>query len=396
MATALIYQSGRNRRHLEEARTPLSAEPLGVGVSHPMATRDAADVLARAGAVRPTSGGCRDLAARHPREADRGGVASRVWSGFRAAADDPILRGLADDGLYIGITAWTEPSLVDSGLLYPPTAMTAEQRLRFYATRYPITEVDSTFYHPLAERTAAVWAARTPPGFLFDVKAFRLLTHHPTPPSQLWRDLREALPPDQAAKPRLYASDLPSELVRETLRRFTAALAPLRSAGRLGLVLFQLPRYVYPSRASFDHLAWVATELAGWHVGVEFRQRRWMDDEHREDTLAFLAHHRLAYVCVDEPQGFPSSVPPVTAATSDVAEVRFHGRNTDLWEDPKVSPAQRHAYDYRPEELAEWVPRILSLHADGRPVHVMMNNVYQGYAVRSAHVLAQLLSGSPV
>jgi uncharacterized protein YecE (DUF72 family) len=310
----------------------------------------------------------------------------------RAAADDPVIRALADDGLYIGITAWSEPSLVDSGQLYPPSVRTAEERLRFYAAHYPITEVDSTFYRPLAARTATLWTARTPPGFLFDVKAFRLLTHHPTPPEELWRDMREALPAELAAKSRLYARDLPPELLTEALRRFTGALEPLRRAGRLGILLFQLPPYVYPSQTSFSYLEWVATELPDLRVGVEFRQRRWMDDDHRDATLDLLARNRLVYVCVDEPQGYRSSVPPVAAATTDVAEVRFHGRNTELWEAPGVSPAQRHAYDYRPEELAEWVPRIRSLHRDGRPVHLLMNNVYNGYAVRSAGILARLLA----
>ncbi len=64
--------------------------------------------------------------------------------------------------------------------------------MQVYALRYPITEVDSTFYRPPPERTAAGWAERTPSGFVFDVKAFRLLTQHPTPPSVLWRDLRAA------------------------------------------------------------------------------------------------------------------------------------------------------------------------------------------------------------
>ncbi|MGZ4639538.1 MAG: DUF72 domain-containing protein, partial [Actinomycetes bacterium] len=238
----------------------------------------------------------------------------------RAAADDPVMRSLADDGLYVGLTAWSEQSLVESGELYPPDVVTAEERLRFYASRFPITEADSTFYRTPSERTAAVWAARTPPDFLFDVKAFRLLTHHPTPPRDLWPDLREALPAEQATKERVYARDLPRELVGEVLRRFVAALEPLRTSGRLGLLLFQLPPYLYPSRASRDYLAWLADELRGLHVGVEFRTHRWMDDEHRESTLAFLARHGLVYVCVDEPQGLASSVPPVAAATADVAE----------------------------------------------------------------------------
>src|SRR5262245_40803093 len=305
------------------------------------------------------------------------------------AVDDPVIRALAERSLYIGVAAWSEPSLAE---LYPRTAKTAEQRLRHYATQFAVTEVDSTFYHPLAERTAALWAGRTPPGFRFDVKAFRLLTQHPTPPGELWRDLREALPAELVAKPRVYVRDMPEGLVAEVLRRFAMAVRPLQESGRLGLLLFQLPRYLYPSRVSFGYLEFVARELPGLTVGVEFRQPRWMDDEHRERTLDFLAGHGLAYVCVDEPQGLASSVPPVAAATAEIAAVRFHGRNRELWEESGVSPAQRHTYDYQAAEMAEWVPRIMSLHEGGRHVHLLMNNIGGGYAIHNARLLARMLA----
>jgi uncharacterized protein YecE (DUF72 family) len=309
-----------------------------------------------------------------------------------AASDDPVVRRLADDGLYLGITAWTQASL--DGVLYPPTAKSAEERLRYYASRFPITEVDSTFYHPPADRTSESWVARTPPGFLFDVKAYRLLTQHPTPPAELWRDLRDALPPELAAKATIYARDLPPELLAEALRRFGTALEPMRASGRLGLVLFQLPRYVYPSRASFEYLDWVANQLEGIRVGIEFRQQRWMDDEHRQETIDFLTQHHLVYVCVDEPQGFASSVPPVAVATADIAEVRFHGRNAELWEARNISPAARHRYNYRRQELAEWVAKIKQLHDQGRPVHVLFNNCDGGFCVGNARTLARLLAGT--
>jgi uncharacterized protein YecE (DUF72 family) len=306
-----------------------------------------------------------------------------------------VLRSLADRGLYIGVAAWTDRSLVESGELYPPTTTSAEERLRFYAAHFPITEVDSTFYRPPTQRNSELWTERTPPDFQFDVKAFRLLTWHPTPTSQLWPDLRAALPPEQAVKEWVYAYNLPPEILAETLRRVVTALDPLHISGRLGYILFQFPAYVYPSRAAFGHLAWIATHVQDRPVGVEFRQQRWVDDQHRENTFAFLAEHHLVYVCVDEPQGFRSSVPPVAAATADLAAVRFHGRNADAWEAPGVTPTQRHAYDYRAEELAEWVPRIASLHQGGRLVHLMFSNVYRGAAVRNARALARLLADHP-
>jgi uncharacterized protein YecE (DUF72 family) len=108
-----------------------------------------------------------------------------------------------------------------------------------------------------------LWAERTPHGFVFDLKAFRLLTQHPTPPGALWPDLRDALPADQAAKRQIYARDLPDDFVTEAFRRFGSALESLRSGGRLGLVLFRFPRYSYPSRVSLEYLERVARQLPG-------------------------------------------------------------------------------------------------------------------------------------
>lgn len=312
--------------------------------------------------------------------------------GADGAGADTVSRRLAGRGILVGITGWTEPTLVESGF-YPPDADSAEERLRFYASQFPIVEVDATYYAPPSERVAGLWAERTPPGFVFDVKAYRLLTLHPTPPGSMWRDLRDELPAELAAKRNLYAKDLQPELLEEALARFASALEPLRGSGKLGVLLFQLPPWVFPSRAAHDHLAWVADRLRGDRVAVELRQGRWMDDEHRERTLTFLEERDLAYVCVDEPQGFASSVPPVAAATADVAVVRFHGRNAETWEAKGITAAQRFAYRYPERELAEWVPRIRALHEEGRPVHALMNNCYRDYAVQGGRALARLLSG---
>ena len=95
----------------------------------------------------------------------------------QAASEDPVIRQLVDDGIYLGITAWTQLAQAECGAFYPSTPRSPEERLRYYAARYPITEVDSAFYHPPTERTTALWAERTPPGFVFDEG----LSAHPAP-----------------------------------------------------------------------------------------------------------------------------------------------------------------------------------------------------------------------
>jgi len=293
-----------------------------------------------------------------------------------------------------GTCSWTDRTLLDSGAFYPPGTDSAEERLRYYAGQFPIVEVDSTYYGPPSERVAGLWVERTPSKFTFDIKAYRLLTQHPTPPRTLWKDLREQLPPELAEKRNVYARDLPREFVAEAFHRFGEALMPLHSAGKLGTILLQFPPYVGPSRGSFGYLAWAAEQLSEFDVAVEFRQGTWLDDEHIDSTLGLLSDHQLSYVCVDEPQGFRSSVPPVVAVTAPIAHVRFHGQNSANWERRDIDAAERFRYDYREEELHDWLPRIERLQQEADEVHLMMNNCYADYGIRSARMLAGLLDGT--
>ncbi|MFB9838312.1 DUF72 domain-containing protein [Actinoallomurus acaciae] len=124
---------------------------------------------------------------------------------------------------------------------------------------------------------------------------------------------------------------------------------------------------------------------------MEFRNRTWTSEENREETLAFLRSHAIAYVCVDMPQGRPWSIPPVTAATAGLAEVRFHGRGR--WAgDGRYG---RSGYPYSAREPAEWAPRIRELARETSSTHVIMKNAYRDHAPRSACRLIELLEAMP-
>ncbi len=298
--------------------------------------------------------------------------------------------------ILVGTASWTEPSLIASGRFYPPEVRTPEQRLRFYAQQFRVVEVDSTYYGMPAQRTAALWAERTPAGFVFDVKAFSLFTHHPTPPRALPADIRAALPAAVRDKTRLYERDVPPELRDELFRRFALALEPLAAAGKLGVVLFQFPPWFLPGRERLRYLSGLRERLPRYLPAVEFRAPPWLDEEHRTDTLAFLAEHELAYVVVDEPQGTRASVPPVVAVTAPVSVVRFHGRNRAAWAKRGATVAEKYDYLYTEAELAEWVPRIRHLAEEARAVHVLMNNCREDKAVVNARQLAAMLGlGAP-
>jgi uncharacterized protein YecE (DUF72 family) len=290
----------------------------------------------------------------------------------------------------VGITAWTDKSLVASGW-YPKGAHTAEARLRYYASQFPITENDSTYYAlPLPEH-AEQWVARTPDDFTMNVKAFAPLTAHYTDPKRLPADLRSALPEELRDKPHVYPKDLGDELMDEIAARFRTAIEPLRASGKLGVVLFQYPMWIAFSAENRRRLSRAKALVPGCKVAVEFRNATWMTERNRERTLAFLRDEGLAYTCVDEPQGLPSSIPPVAAATSDVAVVRFHGRRAATWRAKGQTATERFRYCYSVDELREWVPRIRQLADQAANVHVLMNNCYSNYPVTNANQLRELL-----
>jgi uncharacterized protein YecE (DUF72 family) len=292
----------------------------------------------------------------------------------------------------VGISSWTEPTLVKAGTFYPKRANSAEERLRFYASQFPIVEVDSTYYFPPSERNSVLWLERTPKDFTFNLKAYSLLTNHPTKTESLYKDVKEALPQELAAKRTVYRENLPSELVDEVWQRFADALLPLHSAGKLGAVLLQFPQWFVIGRTSKAYILECKERLRDYQVAVEFRHKTWLEERNLEETLAFLEEHELPLVCVDMPQGFDSSVPPIAAATSnDLAMVRFHGRDPEAWRTTSRGAAERFRYDYSAKELEEWVPKVASLAERARETHILMNNCYRDFAVNNARQLAGLL-----
>lgn len=292
-----------------------------------------------------------------------------------------------------GVTSWADRSLVESGW-YPKGASTPEARLRFYASQFSIVENDATYYAVPAARQSEAWVARTPEWFTMNVKAFAPLTEHYTDPKRLPPDVRDALPVALRQAPHVYPRDLGGELMREITSRFREGIEPLRAAGRLGVVLFQYPVWFPCSRDNRRRLLAAKELVPGCRVAVEFRNATWMNDRNREPTLALLREAGLVYTCVDEPQGFPSSIPPVAAATSDIAVVRFHGRSAARWNRAARTASERFRYLYSVEELREWVPKIRRLADEARTVHVLMNNCYSSYAVTNAKEMIALLEQS--
>jgi uncharacterized protein YecE (DUF72 family) len=256
-------------------------------------------------------------------------------------------------------------SFADEGLLkhwYPRGVSTPKARLAYYSERFDTVEVDSPFYHLPDPAVTGRWAQRTPPEFLFHVKAHGSMTGH-----------------EEADRERAFAE-------------FRTALEPLELSGKLRGILLQYHPRVVKSQEAKEELSLVRARLDPLVPLVEFRHRSWLEEDERADTLSFLEENGLAYVSVDAPPTRASNVlPPVAAATHRLAYVRFHGRNVKTWNIKAEKSSERFNWMYEAEELAEWVGKLGRLSEESDEVYAMFNNNRDDFAPRSAVLLRGLL-----
>jgi uncharacterized protein YecE (DUF72 family) len=240
------------------------------------------------------------------------------------------------------------------GYFYPET-LPKNQMLAFYGERFPVVEVNATYYALPSAATFEQMARKVPGEFEFVVKANRDMTH------------------TTEFRPEIFAA-------------FRAALEPLLHRGSLGCVLGQFPWGFKNSPENREALHRFREELAGIPTVVEFRNAGWASPE----TFELLRNLELGYCCVDEP-GLKGLMPRIVVATSSIGYVRFHGRNAEKWWRHEHA-YERYNYLYPEDELAEWVPKIRELADETEKTYVFFNNHYQGKAGQNAQMMARLLN----
>lgn len=292
--------------------------------------------------------------------------------------------------ILIGSASWTDKTLIECGRFYPRDCTTAEARLRHYASQFPMVEVDSSYYGLPAPQNAQLWAERTPPGFVFNVKAFRLFTGHQTSPAVLPKDIQQALGPHPPKV--LYYRDTPAEIRDELWRRFLEALAPLKAAGKLGAVHFQFAPWLIRNREGMAHVRHCTEQMPGHLLSVEFRNAIWFDADRLEKTIAFERELGVVHTIVDGPQGFTNSVPCVWDVTQPkLALLRLHGRNKETWNIKAAASSSRFDYWYSPEELDAMIPEIRHVASLADSVQIVFNTNYEDQGQVNARLMRQLL-----
>lgn len=241
--------------------------------------------------------------------------------------------------------------------VFYPEGLARSAKLSFYAQEFATVEVNFSYYRVPTASTLVAMARKTPPGFVFTIKANREMTHERKDNDKVFE-------------------------------QYCQALQPWIEQGKLGCVLAQFPASFRDTPASRDYLKAMRERMEDIPTVVEFRHGEWITDE----TFGLLRNLGLGFCCVDQPK-LRSLVPPIAVVTSEVGYVRFHGRNykkwwrhDELWE--------RYDYTYQEAELAPWVPKIRRLDETAQRTYVFANNHWQGQAVDTARQLRMLLGQS--
>jgi uncharacterized protein YecE (DUF72 family) len=291
--------------------------------------------------------------------------------------------------ILVGTSSWADPGFVKEW--YPPK-MPARERLPWYARHFTYVELNSSFYAVPDRNTVHKWVEDTPDGFVFDVKAHRLLSRHAAPVDSLPPELREGA--DTVGRGRVR---LTPELERALAQRLVEETAPLAEAGKLGAYLVQLTPAFGPRDHELNELSGLVEALAPHQVAIELRHRGWVREKRREATLRWFADHDVAFVAVDAPSGdhvpiMPSDLDAVT--TDELAYIRLHGRNAEGYLTGK-SVAERFGWRYDDEELEEVAGRAHALAEQAAEVHVAFNNNRDDDAPTAAQRFRALLGQAP-
>jgi uncharacterized protein YecE (DUF72 family) len=236
--------------------------------------------------------------------------------------------------------------------VFYPGNLDSKSWLRYYAGRFSCCELGLTYYRVPEAVMMQELAEETGGNFQFVFRApFRLSEEHPDNP--------------------------------ELARRFAASLWPLKEAGRLAGALLQFPAEFGFIRDNFDRLCGIRDSLEGIPLIAEFGCPDWLASR----AAKHLAAARIALACVDGGERLAEKT--FFCATSDLAYVRFQGRNRSRW--VKGDGSAQHDYVYSRAELAAAVAEIRRLEEESERVLVFFGNHWRGQAVVNARMLLEEL-----
>lgn len=272
-------------------------------------------------------------------------------------------KSIAKKHVFVGLAGWG-----DHDRIYPQGTK-AGDKLGEYSSRFPIVELDASFYAVPSPERMRKWSEQTPESFGFIVKAYQGMTGHTR-------------------------GKIPFEDAKSMFRAFREAAAEMREMGKLNAVLFQYPPWFACERKNVDILRRTREWMDGFPLALEFRHQSWFAGEMRDKTLSFMREEGWIHSVCDEPQAGEGSIPAILEPTrEDVTLVRLHGRNVSGWHSSGQPNWRevRYLYRYDENELLEWKRNINKLLESTQNCWVIFNNNSGGDAADNAMQLMKLM-----
>ncbi len=233
--------------------------------------------------------------------------------------------------LRIGTSGWNYPHW---RRVFYPEHMPQSRWLGFYTEHFTTVELNASFYRQPSYNTFENWKKRTPPDFLWSVKANRYITHV--------KKLRDT---------------------QDSLKRFYSTVDGLGE--KLGVILFQLPPALRFDEEIFT--GFLDSQPKGYRIAFEVRHASWLCEKAYE-----LLRWRNAAFCISDTAG---RYPYAEAITASFIYVRLHGSQV------------LYGSNYTDNELKTWAAKIRKW---GKDIFIYFDNDYQGYAAQNALRLKEI------
>ena len=254
--------------------------------------------------------------------------------------------------LYLGTGGYSNDDWL--GLIYP-AGTKSNKYLDIYAQHFNAVELNSSFYATPGIKAFEGMVKKSEAEVRFAVKVHKSMTHSRDADTDMYQRLKESV-------------------------------QPLRDVGMLGPFLVQFPYSFHRTRENRVYLKELLDRLEPFHTAIEFRHGSWDNEQVRE---AFRKTNKT-FVSVDYPPlyGLPESGLHIT---SDTVYIRMHGRNQKTWWEGK-SAAERHDYQYTPDELRPWVLTIKEQEENISQLYLMMQNTTKGHALENLRMFKDLFA----
>lgn len=242
--------------------------------------------------------------------------------------------------IFIGTSGWSYPHW-GKGVFYP-FEVKQKEWLSYYSQHFDTVEINNTFYQLPPKTVFEHWKRSVPPHFNFVVKVSRYITH-----------IKKLNQPEQA------------------LLKFLENASSLKE--KLALLLFQLPPFLKANPLRLTHILDLLKDqsiIPGVRATFEFRNKTWL----AEETFNLLTQKKAALCFADWPD--LNVTKPVTA---NFIYLRRHG------------PKSLYSSGYSQEEIKKDAIQIKKWLAEGKDVYIYFNNDAEGWAVKNALSLLEMV-----